>query len=160
MPEENTSTFAKTKEVSAKHGGKILGGANAIAIVFLYQTFVARTDFAEHLRQCEAWAAKQDLMEHVRMTDQKRAEQWRRIAELELEIEKLKLRNSSVRGLERPGSGLMGLEGKIPPDPERTEEELRRMVQIGDPGNSSIAPYVPSQVCAVWNCQACKNQPR
>lgn len=92
MPEENTSTFAKTKEVSAKHGGKILGGLNAVAIVFLYQTFVARTDFAEHLRQCEAWAAKQDLQEHIRVSDQKRSEQWRKLAELELQIEKLKLR--------------------------------------------------------------------
>lgn len=91
MPDD-TSTFKKATDGATKHSGKILGGLNAVAIVFLYQTFVARTDFSEHLRQCEAWAAKQDLLEHIRVTDAKRAEQWRKIAELELEIEKLKLR--------------------------------------------------------------------
>lgn len=79
----NTDFFRKEGPV-AKHGNKVFNGVSAGLLVWIFATFATKEQFNDHARRCEGGAEKCEL---------KRSKQWQKIADLELEIERVKLRS-------------------------------------------------------------------
>lgn len=83
---EDTS-LTKAGNAVSKHGNKVYNGLSAGAIIWLFATFPSKDLLNDHVRQSDKVHDE---------CSQKRSKQWQRIADLELELERVRIRTGRV----------------------------------------------------------------
>lgn len=75
------------KQAVSSHGNKVFNGLSAGAIIWLFATFPSKDRLDDHVRQSDKV--------HEECAS-KRSKQWQRIADLELELERVKIHTGRV----------------------------------------------------------------
>lgn len=89
VPDDDTTTFERSKGAILRHSNKVYNGLSAAAIVWMFATFTQDRHFQEHCRKCETFVGQVEFERERQVSKESAAALWRRSQDLDNKLDRL-----------------------------------------------------------------------